>query len=154
MIFTPFEPKVAFRYTLNIDGIPGFLCKASGMPKIDNGEIIIDYINTDFKVKGKSRWQDISVTLYDPVTPSGAQAVMAWLRSKHEPLTGIDGWPTSYMKKMEIELLGPDGSSQQKWTLFNAWVQNAEYGDLDMADESTPVQINLTLRYDKAVLQY
>ena len=152
MIFTPFEPKVAFRYTLNIDGIPGFLCKASGMPKIDNGEIIIDYINTDFKVKGKSRWQDISVTLYDPVTPSGAQAVHDWIKIHHDSESGEDGFAfDEYKKDITLEALDPHGSPVETWTLYGAYIGDTNWGDMDWANDEAKT-LELTIKYDYAVL--
>ena len=31
--------------------------------------------------------QDVEITLYDPIVPSGAQQVMEWVRTSHESLT-------------------------------------------------------------------
>ena len=39
------------------------------------------------KLKGKGEWQDVEITLYDPIVPSGAQQVMEWVRTSHESLT-------------------------------------------------------------------
>lgn len=146
--------KTKYLFLVTINGIEKYLATKATRPTQTVAEMQLNFLNMKRWQGGKITWQPINVTITDAYTPSGAQQVMAWLRSKHQPLTGMDGWPTNYMKTMEIQLLGPDGSSQQKWTIYNAWVQNAEFGDLDMSDESTPVQINLTLRYDKAVLQY
>jgi hypothetical protein len=77
---------------------------------------------------------------------------MAWLRAKHEPLSGRDGYANNYMKDCTIHLLGPSGDVQESWKLINCWVQSANFGDLDMSDENTPMEIELTLRYDKAIL--
>lgn len=152
MIFTPFEPKVAFRFLLTIDGIPSYLLKASDMPTLDNGEIVIDYVNTDFKVKGKSRWQDITVTLYDPVTPSGAQAVHDWIKMHHNSESGIDGMAFSeYKKDLTLEALDPKASPVETWTIYGAFIGTSNWGTMDWSTDESK-QIELTIKYDYAVL--
>ena len=89
MFFTAFEPKVANRFIMYVDGIPSYMIKEVGEIALEQGEIMLNHINTYRKVKGKAIWQDLSFTLYDPITPSGAQAVMEWVRLHHESVTGI-----------------------------------------------------------------
>ena len=67
-----------------IDGIPAFLIKQAQKPTISFSEITLDHINVKRKIKGKADWNDVTCTLYDPITPSGAQAVMEWIRLSHE----------------------------------------------------------------------
>ena len=60
------EPKYTNRFIMQLAGtnIPAYLVKAAARPSITNGEIVLDHINVDRKVKGKSRWNDVSITLY------------------------------------------------------------------------------------------
>lgn len=74
MFFTAYEPKVQNRFIMYIDGIPAYLIKAVNRPTINNNPITLDHINLKRKLKGKSEWADIEVTLYDPIVPSAAQA--------------------------------------------------------------------------------
>jgi hypothetical protein len=74
------EPKKAHQFIMSVDGIPAYLIKASAKPSVANGEITLDHINVQRYVKGKTVWNTISVTLYDAIVPSGAQAVMEWVR--------------------------------------------------------------------------
>jgi hypothetical protein len=152
MIFTPFEPKVSFRFMLFIAGIPHYLCKTATMPSIENGEIAIDYINTDFYVKGKSRWNTIDVTLYDPVSPSAAALVHDWLLDHHNSSTGIDGYAfTGYKKDLLLQALDPETAPVESWTLYGAFATSVSWGDMDWTAEDAK-EISLTLRYDYAVL--
>ncbi len=152
MIFTPFEPKVAFRFLLSIDGIPAYLMKASSMPSLDNGEIVIDYINTDFKVKGKSRWQDITITLYDPVDPSAALAVHDWIKVHHDSESGEDGFAfDEYKKDITIEALDPHGAPVETWDIKGAFIGASNWGDMDWSTDEAKT-IELTIKYDYAVL--
>jgi peptide chain release factor 1 len=54
------------------------------------------------------------MTLFDPITPSGAQAVMEWVRLHHESVTGRDGYSDMYKKDLRIDVYrssGPGGQS-------------------------------------------
>ena len=91
IMFTPFEPKVKNRFIMYIEGIPAYLIKTAARPAITFEEIELNHINVKRYVKGKAQWQPIEVTLYDPIVPSGAQAVNEWIRLHHEAVTGVDG---------------------------------------------------------------
>ena len=80
IMFTPFEPKTKNRFIMYIEGIPAYLIRATSRPTITFEEIALDHINTKRYVKGKGEWEALEVTLYDPIVPSGAQAVMEWVR--------------------------------------------------------------------------
>ena len=153
IMYTAYEPKVANRFIMYIEGIPAYIVKASSRPSIDQGELILDHINVERKLKGKSRWQDITVTLYDPVVPSGAQAVMEWVRLHHESVTGRDGYSDFYKKDVTFNMLGPVGDKVEEWTLKGAYIQQANFGTIDWS-VNEPNDISLTLQYDYAILQF
>ena len=153
IMFTAFEPKVQNRFILYVDGIPSYLIKNATAPGFDAGEIILDHINVYRKVKGKVRWNDMTLGLYDPVTPSGAQAVMEWARLAHESVTGRDGYSDFYKKDVTFNMLGPVGDIVEEWKLVGTYIETANFGDMDYAT-SDPAEITLTLKYDYAVLQF
>ena len=153
IFYTAYEPKMANRFIMYIEGIPAYLVKAASRPSIDQGEVILDHINVERKLKGKSRWQDVTVTLYDPVVPSGAQAVMEWVRLHHESVTGRDGYSDFYKKDVQIKVLGPVGDVVEQWTLKGAFITAANFNDLDFAS-SDPAEVSVTLRYDYAILEF
>ena len=93
------------------------------------------------------------MTLYDPIVPSSAQAVMEWVRLSHESVTGRDGYSDFYKKDVDFQLVGPVGDIVEEWKLKGAWIQDATFGDLDFSS-SDPVDVTLTLRYDYAILQF
>ena len=67
VMFTPFEPKLKNRYIMQIDGIPAYLVKTANRPQITFDEVTLEHMNVQRFVKGKGKWQVLSVTLYDPV---------------------------------------------------------------------------------------
>ena len=153
IMFTAFEPKVQNRFIMYIDGIPAFLVKKIGRPNVSFGDVTLDHINVKRKLKGKADWQDITADLYDPVTPSGAQAVMEWVRLSHEAVTGRDGYSDFYKKDLRIQTLGPVGDIVEEWILKGAFIISANFGDGDWTSDS-PMSISMTVAVDYCILNY
>ena len=153
IMFTPFEPKTKNRFIMYIEGVPAYLIKTANRPTITFEEIELDHINVKRYVKGKGAWETLEVTLYDPIVPSGAQAVMEWVRLHKESVTGRDGYSDFYKKDITFNVLGPVGDKVEEGTLKGAMIQSANFGDLDWS-VSEPAEITLTLRYDYAILQF
>jgi hypothetical protein len=147
------EPKKQHQFVMAIDDIPGYLIKASAKPSLQNGEIEIDHINVQRYVKGKSKWQGISVKLYDAIVPSGAQAVMEWIRMHHESATGRDGYSTFYKKDLKLMQLSPLGEVIEEWILKGAFITESNFGQLDWSQEDL-VEIELNIRFDWAFLNF
>ena len=153
IFYTNFEPKLANRFIMEIDGIPSFMIKTANRPKIESEVVELDHINLKRKIKGKSNWTDITITLYDPIVPSGAQSVMEWIRSGHESITGRDGYADFYKKNIDFYMLGPVGDKVEQWKLVGAFISSAEFGDVDWSSNE-PVMITLTITYDYAILEF
>ena len=156
MIADTFEPKMKNRYYMEMTsvGIPAYMVKTANRPEINFETVKIDHINVYRKLKGKGEWQDLNITLYDPVVPSAAQLVMEWVRLSHESITGRDGYADFYKKQVVIKMLGPVGDVIEQWTLHGAFITNANFGELDWANATDPADITLELAYDYAILEY
>lgn len=156
MFFKNYEPKMKNRFIMRMGdtGIPSFLINKVSRPNLECGEVVIDHINIIRKLKGKCKWADITMTLYDPIVPSGAQAVMQWVRTSHESVTGRDGYLDFYKKDLEIDVLGPVGDKIEKWTIKGAYIKTANFNDLAWSEGEAFTTIDLTLGIDYAVLEY
>ena len=153
MMFTAFEPKLQNRFLMEIDGIPAYLIKSLNRPQITFNNIVLDHINVKRKIKGKANWDPITCELYDPVTPSGAQSVMEWVRLSHESVTGRDGYSDFYKKNIHIRTLGPVGDVVEEWILKGAYCQNANFGPMDWTSDA-PANITMNIVMDYAILNY
>ena len=156
MIADTFEPKMKNRYYMEMTSvcIPAYMVKTANRPEINFETVKIDHINVYRKLKGKGEWQDLNITLYDPVVPSAAQLVMEWVRLSHESITGRDGYAEFYKKDITFYMLGPVGDKVEQWTLKGAFITKAAFGELDFSNTNEPVTIDLTLTYDYAILEY
>ena len=55
IFFTAFEPKQKNRFIMYVDGVPSYMIKEVGEIKIEQGEVTLNHINVQRKVKGKSK---------------------------------------------------------------------------------------------------
>ena len=60
----------------------------------------IPFLNTSNYVLGRYTWDDINVTLRDPIGPSASQAVMEWVRLHSESVTGRQGYAVGYKRDL------------------------------------------------------
>jgi len=155
MFYTNFEPKMKNRYVMEFGevGLPAYLVKAANRPTIQFEVVTLDHINVKRKLKGKGEWQDITITLYDPIVPSAAQGVMEWVRLSHESITGRDGYAEFYKKDIDFYMLGPVGDKIEQWKIKGAFINQANFGDVAF-DSNEPATIELTLSYDYAILEF
>ena len=154
IFFTAFEPKVANRFIMYVDGIPSYTIKQIAAVSVDMGEIVLNHINVYRKIKGKAKWGDMQMTLFDPITPSGAQAVMEWVRLHHESVTGRDGYSDFYKKDVTINVLGPVGDIVSEWVIKGAFVKSANFGDYSWDDEAAAQEITVNLGMDYCILNF
>jgi hypothetical protein len=153
-MFTAFEPKTPNRFLMTIQGVPSYLVHKVKFPDVNLNEIVLDHINVYRKVKGKARWGDMTMNLYDPVTPSGEQVVMEWIRLSHESVTGRDGYSDFYKKDLTLSEIGPVGDIVGEWIIKGAFIKQAAFGDGDYSQGDTYKDIQVTLAMDYCILSY
>ena len=154
IFFTAFEPKQQNRFIMYVDGIPAYLIKGVSAVTLTQEEVVLNHINVLRKVKGKSKWSNITMTLFDPITPSGAQAVMEWVRLHHESVTGRDGYSDFYKKDLTIDVLGPVGDIVSEWIIKGALIVNANFGEFNWDTDAAAQNISLEVAMDYCILNF
>ena len=154
IFFTAFEPKQANRFIQYVDGIPSYIIKGLSGMGFSQDELVLNHINVYRKIKGRLRWNDLSMTLFDHITPSGAQSVMEWVRLHHESVTGRDGYSDFYKKQLTIDVLGPVGDVVSEWIIQGAFIKSATFGDFNWDDDATALNISVTIGMDYCVLNF
>lgn len=153
MLANSFEPKRKFRWYLQIDGLDAYTLKTAQRPQMTFEETVIDWVNTKRYISGKGTPNPITITLNDPLSPSASQKVMDWIRLNYEMSTGRMGYANNYKKDFTLKLLDPQGAVAELWDIKGGWVQDSNFGDLDMAS-SDLVEITATIRFDTFELQF
>jgi hypothetical protein len=128
--------------------------KMAARPTIETPAKEIFWINTTRYVAGRTTFGDTSVTLHDPIAPSGAQQVMEWIRLHYESVSGRAGYADFYKRDVQLKLLDPVGTVVELWDGKGAFITNATYNELDYGSDGDHMEIGLTLRCDNWVLQY
>ena len=154
IFFTAFEPKQKNRFILYVDGIPSYQIKGMGAVTVTQGTVALNHINVQRFVKGKSTWGTIQMTLFDPITPSGAQAVMEWVRLHHESVTGRDGYSDFYKKDLTLDILGPVGDIVSEWIIKGAIITEANFGDYNWDTENAAQELTVTVQPDYCILNF
>ena len=154
IFYTAFEPKQANRFILYMDGMPSYIIKGVSAVTLTQGVVTLNHINVERKVKGKSVWNNVTMTLFDPITPSGAQATMEWVRLHHESVTGRDGYSDFYKKDLTINVLGPVGDIVSEWILKGAFIVNSNFGEYNWDTVDTAINLSIEVAIDYAVLNF
>ena len=153
MIPNKFEPKRKNRWVFAIEGIDAFLMKTASRPTYNTQETTLGFINSTRYLAGKTTFDTIQVTIYDPIAPSGSQQVMEWIRTHFESVSGRAGYADFYKRDCQLKLLDPVGTVVELWDLKGCFLESAGFGDLDYGTED-PAEISLSIRFDNCVLQY
>lgn len=91
---------------------------------------------------GLHEWDDINITLYDPISPSMSQNVFELINSDliTQPMTFL------------IQMLDPTGIVVSEWSIWGR-VSSIDYGMLDYSDDSI-TEIKMTISVSNDILNY
>jgi len=144
------------RFVMFIGALPAFFVRATSLPSLDNNPVTVDTINSEYKIKGKTRWQPINLTLYDPIFiqpgpndkqkignapiksrgPSGAMRVYHWINEFHHrsgSSFGVqrgrdeDGYMDNYKRTITIGYVDPTGPISLTGVLQDKWVLHGAF---------------------------
>jgi hypothetical protein len=153
MLPNKFEPKRQHRWVFALEGIDSYLVSKASRPTFSGGEITIPWINSTRYLAKKFTFGNISITLHDPIAPSGAQQVMEWLRTHQEMVSGRAGYADFYKRDCQLKMLDPVGTVVELWDFKGAFITQANYGAVDYTGDEV-MKIDLTLRFDNCALQF
>ena len=153
MLPNKFEPKKKNRWIFALEGIDSFLIKTAARPSISIESQPISYMNSKRFVAGLATFETLSLTLHDPIAPSGSQQVMEWVRTHFESVSGRAGYADFYKRDCQLKLVDPVGTVIELWDIKGCFLTSAGFGDVSYEDGGM-MEISMTLRFDNCVLQY
>lgn len=134
-------------------GIQEWWVASAARPGITMNPVEIQFINTSNYVIGRYNWDEINVTLRDPIGPSASQAVMEWVRLHSESVTGRQGYAVAYKRDLILEMLDPTGTAISQWIIKEAMISSCKFGNLDYSSDELAT-IELTLRPFYCILSF
>ena len=151
-----YEPLRNNRFLLRFPsdlGIQEMWVASTSRPTISMQETEIQFLNTSTWVVGRYIWEQLTVTLRDPIGPSASQAIMEWVRLHSESVTGRQGYALAYKRDLVLQMLDPTGTAVSQWIIKNAMIASASGGDLSYDDDALSTW-TITVRPDYCILSY
>jgi len=163
------DPKRKFRFYVEFQGIAApvggatlWYAKTAAKPSFAIEKTEHAYLNHTFKYPGKVTWDDLDVTLVDPVDPDVAATLSdIVVKSGYSPPTDATTDSMGTMSKAKaagalgtviITQIDSNGAELEKWTLWNSFITAVKYGDLAYGDDEL-TELTVSLAYDWARIQ-
>tara|TARA_R100000664_G_scaffold2053_1_gene5259 strand:- start:13025 stop:13612 length:588 start_codon:yes stop_codon:yes gene_type:complete len=158
------DPKRKFRFTVEFQGIQSpqggailWYAKTVSKPSFQINASEHKYLNHTFWYPGSVSWQDVALTLVDPVEPDMAATLSdIVVQSGYSPPTDANSLTTMSKAKSAgalgtviITQIDSNGKPLETWTLWNAWMTEVKYGDLGYGEDDL-TEMSVTLKYDWA----
>tara|TARA_R110002020_G_scaffold15902_2_gene56624 strand:+ start:540 stop:1085 length:546 start_codon:yes stop_codon:yes gene_type:complete len=161
------EPKRKFKFILNIAGIPAYVVKTTDRPTVTVGEAKHEFLVHDFKYPGRVTWNDINITLVDPIDPDVSKKLLEIVRnagyvypSDFSPSPSDPNYQRKSLGKssfidqigqVSIDTINTTGDTLESWKLNNVWIKSVAYNQMSYSDEGL-IELQLTITYDWAEL--
>jgi len=162
------NPKRKYRFQVELNGGATigsslgtgvlWFAKTVTKPEITVNTAEAQYLSHKFYYPGTVEWNEVSLTLIDPVAPDAAQGTLDLLTRMGYlgPKEAGDADPQTISKRQAFEVvitqIDADGNPQETWTLKNAILIKLGFGDLDYASEDLS-EIEMSFRYDWATCE-
>jgi hypothetical protein len=149
-----YEPKRVNRFFAQFDdslGIEVWKVQKFKRPSMKINSVPIKYMNEQNYVPGQYSWDEMQITLIDPIGPSTSQQVMEWVRLHAESLTGRMGYSAGLKKTIILKSLDPTGIEVEKWTLEQCMITAVDFGE-NSHDDDALTNITLTIQPYRCIL--
>ena len=166
------EPKRQHRFILRLPNLidsseehsyAEYLAKSVTKPSYTVGETPHKFLGNTYYYPGTVEWQAIDASIVNSLTPDGnkilydALANSGYLKpdlqldALQEGTVGTVNKASALaaLGQVEIDELSGKGEVAGTWTLQNAFITNAKFGDLDYSGDDL-LNIDITFRYDWA----
>lgn len=171
------QAKRKFRFLITWGGMPQFIAKSVTKPGFQVGSATHSFLNHNFNFPGRVTWQDVTLTLVDPITPDATYSLYAYLRRSGYVLpnkvslgngdvgegsvpdgegTGGGGSATISKKSMmetlgnmTIDTIDEKGDIVEQWVLNNVIFTSVNFDTLDYSSDEL-LNITVTIKYDWA----
>ena len=160
------EPKRNFRFKVTIGTAANdvlWWAKTVTTPSFEVSSVEHDFLDNKYYFPGRVTWNDVSLTLVDPITIDAVSVTNKYLVDSgyvvKNKTTATDtpktisknkaaGTPGP-LKNFKIEVMNAEGKVIEAWTLNNPFITSAKYGDLDYSSDDIRT-VELTIKYDWA----
>ena len=161
------DPKRKFRFVVEFQGIQAAIggavlwyAKTVNKPSFQIANSEHKYLNHTFYYPGSVTWQDVTVTLVDPVDPDMSATLSdIVVQSGYSPPSDTNDLTTMSKAKAAgalgaviITQIDANGQPIETWNLRNSFITEVKYGDLEYGGDDL-TEMSVTLKYDWATCE-
>jgi len=163
------EPKRKFRFMVIVNGIDGsnmmWYAKTATKPSFTIAAAEHKYLNHTFYYPGSVSWNEVTITLVDPVDDPGDMAatlskivedsgykIPTKAGTPADLTTLTKGNAVGALQTVTVRQLDHAGGPLESWTLNNAWISELTFGDLEYGSDDI-TELTMKLKYDWASLE-
>ena len=158
------DPKRKFRFQVQMTGLSNdtllWYAKTVSKPSFTIAAAEHKYLNHTFYYPGSITWNDVVMTLVDPVNPDAAATFSDIMQASGYAPPPNSTYPATISKSSAAGALGQvkiiqydgDGAAVETWTLNNSFMTEVKYGDMAYGEDDLS-EISVTLKYDWATVE-
>tara|TARA_R100001510_G_C7596100_1_gene164156 strand:- start:10 stop:555 length:546 start_codon:yes stop_codon:yes gene_type:complete len=164
------QPKRQHRFALTFgkrsgqDQLPQWIVSTVTRPSMNIDVEEHQYLNHTFKFPGRAKWNNINVTMKDPLVPDASKELFDILDAAgYAPPAKSPADPSmkeAFTKKKFVETIGTiridtlnnKGEPIETWTLYNPMFVSVEWGQFDYASEGL-IDLSVEIAYDYATIE-
>jgi len=162
------EPKRNFRWritmsnlaTYGVDSSAVWWAKTVDTPSYTVTDVTHSFFDNEYKFPGRVQWQDVNMTLVDPISPNAVQLTNQIILDSGYSIKGAQEFglnPTSITKRganaafgtVVIDIFAGNGDVVESWTMYNPFITSVKFSTLDYSNDDMRT-IDLTWKYDWA----
>lgn len=160
------EPKRNFRWRVKMKTGAGssldpiWWAKMVDTPSYTVTDVTHSFFDNEYKFPGRVQWQDVSMTLVDPISPNAVEITNRIILDSGYLIKGsgeFAGEPTSITKRdannavgdVIIEIFSGTGKVVEEWVMRHAFITSVKFSQLDYSNDDMRT-IDLTWKYDWA----
>jgi hypothetical protein len=162
------DPKRNFRFIVEFGGVdatPGgavaWYAKSAAKPSFSINSAEHKYLNHTFYYPGSVTWNEVAITMVDPVDPDVAATFSdIVVNSGYSPPTDTNSLGTMSKAKaagalgtVTVTQIDSNGAPLETWTLWNSYIMDVKYGDSLAYGDDELTEVAVTLRYDWARIE-
>ena len=158
------EPKRKFRWLLYWTGVPQFVIKSVKKPSYSVATTPHQFLNYEFNYPGRVTWNEITITLVDPVQPDSTKSLYKILEnsgyvipSSYNEATAATiskaGMVDALGTEIKLSQLDADGvNAIETWVIKNPLITSVDFDQLDYSADDL-LNITVTIKYDYATIE-
>ena len=162
------EPKRNFRWRVTMSNLTNYgvdsaavwWAKTVDTPSYTVTDVTHSFFDNEYKFPGRVQWQDVNMTLVDPISPNAVQLTNQIILDSGYSLKGSQEFssnPTSITKQgankafgsLVIDIFAGNGDVVESWTMYNPFITSVKFSTLDDTNDDMRTS-DLTWKYDWA----